>query len=66
MFAREALVHDSRREDCYVTLMKSQMKLGQQAAALDTFFECKAFLNDELGIDPSAELTQLYREIIET
>ncbi len=66
MFAREALVHDSRREDCYVTLMKSQMKLGQQAGALDTFFECKAFLNDELGIDPSAELTQLYREIIET
>jgi DNA-binding SARP family transcriptional activator len=66
MFAREALLHDSRREDCYITLMRAQLSLGQQAHALDTFFECKTFLNEELGIDPSKKMTKLYREIIET
>jgi DNA-binding SARP family transcriptional activator len=46
--------------------MRAQLSLGQQAHALDTFFECKTFLNEELGIDPSKKMTKLYREIIET
>lgn len=65
-FARAALQHDHTREDAYVTLMRAQIAAGQRTAALDTYFSCRRFLADELGIDPSLETMQIYRSIIET
>lgn len=64
-FAREALRRDRTREDAYSTLMEAQLAAGQRASALDTFFACKRYLSDELGIDPSVRIVELYRSIIE-
>ncbi len=65
-FAREALRRDSTREDVYVTLMEAQIASNQRSSALETYFSCRRFLSEELGIDPSARVIELYRSIIET
>ncbi len=64
--AREAKSIDRSREDAYIALMEAQIASEQRGKALETFFECKKFLSDELGLDPSMRLIQLYRSIIET
>lgn len=63
-FSREAMERDPRREDVYVSMMSAQMAAGQRGPALDTYFECLAFLKDDLGIDPSSALVDLYNKII--
>ncbi len=65
-FAHEALKRDNTREDCYVALMQAQMAAGRRTSALETYFKCRRYLAEELGIDPSAQTVNLYREIIET
>lgn len=65
-FARAALQRDRSREDSYICLMRAQLASGQRTAALETYFTCRRFLTDELGIDPSLETMRLYRSIIET
>lgn len=65
-FARAALQRDRTREDAYTTLMQAQLSAGQRTAALETYFSCRRFLADDLGIDPSMETMRLYRSIIET
>ncbi len=64
-FAREALRRDSTREDVYVALMEAQIASNQRSAALETYFSCRRFLSDELGIDPSSRVIELYRSVIE-
>ncbi len=64
-FARAAFELERFREDVYCALMRAQIASGQRASALATFFDCKRFLADGLGIDPSAEAVSLYRSIIE-
>lgn len=63
-FAREALRRDGGREDAYAVLMQAQVDSGQRAAAIDTYFSCRRYLADELGIDPSIALVELYRNVI--
>ncbi len=65
-FARSALMRDQSREDAYAAVMEAQISAGQRAAALDTYFRCRRYLVDELGIDPSLKTIALYREIIES
>ena len=57
---------DRSREDAYICLMQAQLAAGQRTAALETYFACRRFLTDELGIDPSLETMRLYRSVIET
>lgn len=64
-FAREALRRDARREDVYAALMKAQLAAGQRSAAIGTYFQCREYLAEELGIDPSMRLVDLYRKAIE-
>lgn len=64
-FAREALRRDATREDVYAALMEAQMAAGQRGGALDTFFSCRAYLSDELGLDPSPQIMELYQVLIE-
>lgn len=64
-FARKALRRDASREDAYTALMAAQVAAGQRAAALETYFACRRYLTEELGIDPSLETMALYRGIIE-
>ncbi len=65
-FAREAVRRDGGREDAYAALMQAQIDAGQRAAAIDTYFTCRRYLADELGIDPSTALVRLYRSVIES
>ena len=64
-FARAALVRDQAREDAYVAVMRAQIASLQRSAALETYFSCRRYLANNLGIDPSAETMRLYRSIIE-
>lgn len=64
-FAREALRRDQSREDVYLAQMRAQIASDQRAAALDTFFACRSYLTEQLGIDPSPRLVELYHSIIE-
>lgn len=64
-YAREAKRRDPSREDVYIALMAAQIASDQRANALDTYFECRKFLSDNMGIDPSAKVMELYRSIIE-
>lgn len=64
-FAREALRRDEAREDAYIALMEAQIEANQRGPALETYFKCRKFLSDGLGIDPSPKLVELYRSIIE-
>lgn len=63
-FAREALRRDDRREDAYIALMEAQILSDQRTDALDTYFNCRQFLSEELGIDPSLHLMRLYNSVI--
>ncbi len=46
--------------------MEAQIASGQRAAAIDAYFACRRYLSEELGIDPSPRVVELYRSIIET
>lgn len=63
-FSQVAVSHDPTREDAYSLLMRAQSSLGQRTAALDTYFKCRRYLSEELGIDPSSNTNALYQEII--
>ncbi|MDR0347147.1 MAG: hypothetical protein LBH56_02060 [Coriobacteriales bacterium] len=63
-FARKAYDTDPSREDVYRVLMAMQDRAGQRTNALKTYFDCKRFLSEELGILPSQKTTALYQELI--
>jgi DNA-binding SARP family transcriptional activator len=63
-FARRAYDTDPSREDVYRILMDMQDRAGQRTNALKTYFDCKRFLSEELGIMPSQKTTSLYQELI--
>jgi DNA-binding SARP family transcriptional activator len=63
-FARRAYDADSGREDVYRVLMAVQDKAGQRTSALKTYFDCKRFLSEELGILPSQKTIDLYQDLI--
>lgn len=65
-FAREALRRDGKREDAYIALMEAQIASNQRGPALETYFQCRRYLSEELGIDPSLKVLELYRSIIES
>lgn len=64
-FAREALRRNATREDAYAALMRAQMATDQRSAAVETFFCCRDFLADHLGLDPSPSLVALYDALLE-
>ena len=64
-FARAALSRDKSREDAYAAVMRAQIASLQRSAALETYFSCRKFLSNDLGIDPSAETIRLYHSIID-
>ena len=64
-FARMALSHDNLREDAYMALMKAQVASAQRTAAMMTYLECRRVLREELGVDPSPEVTRLYEQLLE-
>ncbi|MDR2672843.1 MAG: hypothetical protein LBC35_06110 [Coriobacteriales bacterium] len=63
-YARTAYEIDDSREDVYRVLMGVQFGVGQRTAAMQTYFTCKQYLSEELGILPSKSTTDLYQELL--
>jgi predicted ATPase/DNA-binding SARP family transcriptional activator len=54
------------QEDAHRQLMRLLAASGQRSAALAQFEACKRALQDELGVEPSAETVRLYESIRES
>lgn len=63
-YARAAFGLDETREDVYRELMDTQFEAGQRTSAMQTYFSCKRYLLDELGILPSKRTTALYQNVL--
>jgi DNA-binding SARP family transcriptional activator len=63
--ARRWLALDSLHEPAHRALMRLYAWLGQRAAAMRQYRECARILEQELGVAPLAETTQLYEAIKE-
>ena len=63
--ARQWLAIDPLREEAHRALMKSYEWAGQHAAALRQYRECVRILEQELGVPPLEETTQIYQAILE-
>lgn len=62
-YARRWLTLDTLHEPVHRTLMRLYALAGQQAAAVRQYQECLRILDEELGVEPEAETTQLYEAI---
>lgn len=63
--ALRLLNHDSLREDAHRVAMRAYCHLGRRNAALEQYRRCQACVQTELGIEPMAETTALYQDILE-
>lgn len=63
-FARKAMDNDPCREDVFNALMGAQVAAGQRCSAIRTYFKCRDFLRDELGLDPSGQIQERYDQLI--
>jgi two-component SAPR family response regulator len=52
-------------EAVYRALMKSQLTLGERAAAIATYRRCQTVLQRELGVKPAAATEALYRQAMQ-
>ena len=59
------LAHNELREKLWSLLMLALYREGRQADALNAFQRAREILADELGIDPSPELTRLHERILQ-
>jgi DNA-binding SARP family transcriptional activator len=64
VFARRAIQTDPLREDLTQWSLRCQIAAGQRSGAIDTYFQFRSLLADELGLDPSPETRALYDEIL--
>lgn len=64
VYLRRAVQADPYREDLYQRTMRAQIDGGMRSAAIETYFQCRERISDELGLDPSVETQVLYREIL--
>jgi len=62
--ARRRLDHDPLREDAHRAVMRAYCQLGRRNAALGQYDRCREVMLEELGVEPMAETTGLYRAIL--
>ncbi|MFB9800109.1 BTAD domain-containing putative transcriptional regulator [Streptomonospora salina] len=55
---------DPFREQLQYFLIAALYRSGQRASALSAFQECRAYLAEELGVDPSPEVMELHGRIL--
>lgn len=63
--AEASVAREPLREHRWATLALAQYRCGRQADALSTLRRARAQLREQLGIDPSAELTALEQRILQ-
>jgi SARP family transcriptional regulator, regulator of embCAB operon len=61
--AREAVRLDPYRESAYRRLMRLLAANGDRAQAVRAYMDCRDLLQKDLGVTPSAETEQLFREL---
>jgi DNA-binding SARP family transcriptional activator len=54
------------REGLWLVLMRALDEAGRHAEALETYTKARQVIADELGVDPGAELQQLYARLLAT
>jgi DNA-binding SARP family transcriptional activator/Tfp pilus assembly protein PilF len=54
------------REELWALLMRALYSSGRQAEALEAYAQAREVIAEELGVDPSAELQQLYEHMLRT
>ncbi len=64
IYARRAIQSDPFREDLFQAALRCQIAAGQRSSAIDTYFQCRDNLAEELGLDPSVETRALYDQIL--
>jgi len=64
VYLRRAIQADPLREDLYQRALRCQIASGQRSSAVDTYFQCRNRLSEELGLDPSSETRALYDHIL--
>jgi DNA-binding SARP family transcriptional activator/tetratricopeptide (TPR) repeat protein len=61
---RRLLADHPLREGMWALLMRALQRSGRQAEALEVYAHARQQIAEELGVDPSAELRQLYEHIL--
>ncbi len=61
--AMRLLHQDPLREGAHRAAMRAYCRLGRRNAALEQYARCQENLQQALGVDPTAETTELYHEI---
>ena len=64
LFAYAAFQREQQREDVYYALMRAQVACDQRTSAVETYQACKRLLAEELGMDPSRKMLDLYLDVI--
>ncbi len=62
--AEEAVALDPLREEGYRHLIRLHLGAGNRAEALEAFHRCRARLDEELGVGPSAATEELYAQAL--
>ncbi len=60
------LARDACWERAYRLIMTAHARQGNRPLALRAYQRCAAALHDELGVEPSAATTTLYRQITQS
>ncbi len=63
--AHKALRIDPIREDIHRSLMALYERSGRRSSAISQFRQCRDVLQRELGVEPDAETSALYRTIVD-
>ena len=62
---RQALEVNQLREDIHRRIIRTYADAGRRSDAVTQYQRCRDILRGELGIEPSGQTQQLYREIID-
>ena len=63
-YAQRILRDDSFREDVHALMMRAHAALGNRVAVRQQYEELRQLLQDELGVEPTAETQRVYREVM--
>jgi DNA-binding SARP family transcriptional activator/tetratricopeptide (TPR) repeat protein len=61
---RRLLADHPLREGMWALLMRALLRSGRQAEALEAYAQARDVIAGELGVDPGAELRQLYEQML--
>jgi ATP/maltotriose-dependent transcriptional regulator MalT len=61
---QRALASERTREEVYRGLMELAFAMGNRAGVTQVYEQCEKVLKEELGVEPSAETSALYRRLL--